>query len=152
MNTLLGSHIIANGILPNFGRPADIYLPTWSRGRPATLDVHVISPLQQQTLGEAAFSPGHALQVGVQRKLSSHLSNCRSAGLEFIPLVFETLGFLPWTIHCPENWPPGRLFQATVPSCCNCPVAGGCRIVVALPAIPPPLSRRFSVVYISVFF
>ena len=38
--------------------------------------------------------PGHALLVGVQRKLSSHLSNCRSAGLEFIPLVFETLGGL----------------------------------------------------------
>ena len=56
--------------------------------------MHVISPLQQQTLGEAAFSPGHALQVGVQRKLSSHLSNCRSAGLKFIPLVFESLGGL----------------------------------------------------------
>ena len=51
-----------------------------------------VSPLQQQTLGEATFSPGHALRVGVQQKLSSHLSNCRSAGLEFIPLVFETLG------------------------------------------------------------
>ena len=44
-----------------FSRPADIYLPTWSRGHPAALDVHVISPLQQQTLGEAAFSPGYAL-------------------------------------------------------------------------------------------
>ena len=83
-----------NLISDSLSRPADIYLPTWSRGRPAALDVHVISPLQQQTLGEAAFSPGHALLVGVQRKLSSHLFNCRSVGLEFLPLVFETLGGL----------------------------------------------------------
>ena len=71
-----------------------VFLPTWSRGRPAALDVHVISPLQQQTLGEAASTPGHALQVGVQRKLISHLSACRSAGVDFIPIVMETLGGL----------------------------------------------------------
>ena len=41
------------------------------------------------------------------------------------------------------------LFQAAVSPCCNRPVAGECQIV---PAIPPPLSRRFSVVYISVLF
>ena len=82
-------------LIPNsLSRPADIYIPTLSHGHPAAIDVHVISPLQQQTLGEAAATPGHALQVGVQRKLSSYLSHCRSAGLEFIPLVIETLGGL----------------------------------------------------------
>ena len=55
-------------------RLADILLPTWSRGRPAALDVTVISPLQQQTLHAAASTPGHALQVGIQRKLTAHLS------------------------------------------------------------------------------
>ena len=75
-------------------RPADILLPTWSRGCPAALDVHVISPLQQLTLHEAASTPGHALQVGVRRKLTSHLSACRSAGVDFIPVVVETLGGL----------------------------------------------------------
>ena len=49
-------------------------------------------PLQQQTLREA--TPGHALQVGTRRKLTSHLSACRSVGVEFIPLVIETLGGL----------------------------------------------------------
>ena len=34
------------------------------------------------------------LQVGVNRKLASSLSACRSAGLHFIPLVAETLGGL----------------------------------------------------------
>ena len=75
-------------------RPADILLPTWHRGRPAALDVHVISPLQDLTLLKAASTPGHALQVGVRRKLTSHLANCRAAGVEFIPIVAETLGGL----------------------------------------------------------
>ena len=38
-------------LVPNSqSRPADILIPNWSRGRPAALDVHVISPLQRQTL------------------------------------------------------------------------------------------------------
>ena len=65
----------------SLSRPADVFLPTRSCGRPAALDVHVLSPLQQQTLGEAASTSGHVLQVGTQRKLSSHLSTCRLAGL-----------------------------------------------------------------------
>ena len=75
-------------------RPADILLPNWNRGRPAAVDVHVISPLQQQTMAEAASIPGHALQVGVRRKLISNLSACRSVGVEFVPFVIETLGGL----------------------------------------------------------
>ena len=40
------------------------------------------------------------MQVGVQRKLTSHVTGCRSAGVEFIPLVAETLGVLAEdTIH-----------------------------------------------------
>ena len=85
----------ASGVVPDsLSRPADILLPTWSQGRPAALDIHVISPLQQQTVHGAASTPGHALQVGVQRKLTSHLSACRSAGVTFIPVVAEALGGL----------------------------------------------------------
>ena len=54
--------------IPNFlaeprsaARPADVLLPNWCQGRPATLDIHVISPLQQATVAEAAYTPGHAL-------------------------------------------------------------------------------------------
>ena len=75
-------------------RPADIFLPTWHCGRPAALDIHVISPLQDLTLTEASVIPGHALNVGVQRKLSSNLSACRSSGIDFVPVVAETLGGL----------------------------------------------------------
>ena len=38
--------------------------------------------------------PGHAFQVGTRHKLTSHLSACRSVGVEFIPLVIEALGGL----------------------------------------------------------
>ena len=41
----------------SLSRPADILLPNWKGGRPAALDVHLISPLQQQTLNEASFTP-----------------------------------------------------------------------------------------------
>ena len=72
--------------------PADILLPHWSHGRPAALDVSVISPLQHLTLAGAASLPGHALRVCVQRKMSSNLPACRSAGVDFLPIVVETLG------------------------------------------------------------
>ncbi len=51
-----------NGLIPE-----SIFLPAWHGGRPAALDVHVISPLQQSIILEYAFTPGHALHVGTQR-------------------------------------------------------------------------------------
>ena len=62
--------------------------------REASALMRISSPLQQQLLGEASFTPGHALQVGVGRKLAGHLSASRSTGTDFIPLVAETLGGL----------------------------------------------------------
>ena len=85
----------APGVIPGSqSRPADILLPTWKGGRPAALDIHVISPLQESMVSESSFTQGHALQAGVQRKLSSSLSACRSTGTDFVPLVAETLGGL----------------------------------------------------------
>ena len=58
---LVPSKKMPNLISDSLSRPADVFFPTWSRGQPVVLDVHVISSLQQQTLGEAASTPGHAL-------------------------------------------------------------------------------------------
>ena len=83
------------GLVPSsLSRPADILLPNWCQGHPATLDIHVIFPLQQSTPAKAPSSPGHALQVGTRSKLASNLSACRAVGAECIPLVAETLGGL----------------------------------------------------------
>ena len=41
----------------------DVSIPNWSFGCPAALDIHVISPFQQQILAEASVTPCHVLQV-----------------------------------------------------------------------------------------
>ena len=73
-------------------RPADIFLPNWKRGRPAALDVTVISTLQQLTIHGAASMQGHALRVGEERKIAAHAEACRTVGVSFVPLVVESLG------------------------------------------------------------
>ena len=40
------------------------------------------------------YYPGHALQIGIQRKLTSNLPHCRAAGIKFVPFVMESLGGL----------------------------------------------------------
>ena len=82
-------------------RPADVYLPCWKRGRPAALDVTVISPLQKLTVKGAATTQGHALDVGEGRKRASHSSSCHSSGISFVPLVVETLG--GWSCEAVET-------------------------------------------------
>ena len=64
--------------------------------------------LQQQTIAEAASTPGHALQVGVRRKLTSHLSSCHSVGIEFIP---------NWMVFCSQ---PSFFLSCFVFVCCCC--------------------------------
>ena len=72
--------------------PADLYLPHWSRGRPAALDVTVISTMQALTVTGAATTQGHTLSVGENGKMAAHAEACRSVGVTFVPLVVESLG------------------------------------------------------------
>ena len=88
-------------------RPADIYLPNWDRGRPAALDVTVISTMQQQTQAGAANTPGHPLRVGEERKMVAHADACRSVGVHFVPIVAETLG--GWSEGAIDTTSIGRL-------------------------------------------
>ena len=74
------------------GRPADVLIPNWSRGRDAALDVKVVNPLCATLVNGAATEPGHALVVAHQRKWQKHGDACAAEGLEFIPLPVETLG------------------------------------------------------------
>ena len=82
-------------LIPNRqSRPADIFLPSWDRGRPAALDISVISTLQNLTVQRAASTPGHALQVGELRKRTLHDAPCAAVGVSFLPILFESLGGL----------------------------------------------------------
>ena len=75
--------------------PADVFLPIWSRGCPAALDITVIlSPLQQATFQSAASTQGHALLVGEAQKFAAHGAHCATVGIDFIPVTLEALGGL----------------------------------------------------------
>ena len=75
-------------------RPADVFLPCWKGGRPAALDITVISTMQQLTIRSAAEIQGHALLVEEERKFAAHGAECQAAGISFTPLAIETLGGL----------------------------------------------------------
>ena len=74
-------------------RPADIYLPCWNRGRPAAIDITVISTLQQSTLRSAAENQDHTLLVAEDRKFAAHGAACQTVGT-FIPFSIGTLSGL----------------------------------------------------------
>jgi hypothetical protein len=73
-------------------RPADVFLPQWSRGRAAAVDITVVSPLQAALVHESARTPGHALQVAEDRKIRQHKQACSDAGIDFIPAAVDTFG------------------------------------------------------------
>ena len=73
-------------------RPADVFLPVWSQGKPAAIDVSVISSLQCLTVSEASCEQGYALSYGERRKRRVHDHECQEAGISFVPLLVETLG------------------------------------------------------------
>jgi hypothetical protein len=77
------------GLLPGSeARPADVFLPSWSKGR----DVTVVSPLQVACVERAATEPGYALDFARNRKLRQNFEACRAVGVDLIPLPVETLG------------------------------------------------------------
>ena len=82
-------------LLPGNDRcPADVYLPNWSAGRDAALDITVVNPLQQATVNEAAVTPGHSLNFAYDRKMRGAADDCERQGIVFQPLAFESLGGL----------------------------------------------------------
>ena len=73
-------------------RPADVFLPVWSQGKAAAIDVSVISPLQFLTVSEACREQGYVLSYGERRERRLHEPECQEAGISFVPLLVETLG------------------------------------------------------------
>lgn len=73
-------------------RPADVFLPQWDGGRPAALDITVISPLQAATVSDASVIQGSALGVAEARKQALHAAACHRVGVNFHPLAVEALG------------------------------------------------------------
>uniref|UniRef100_A0A1X7T574 Uncharacterized protein n=1 Tax=Amphimedon queenslandica TaxID=400682 RepID=A0A1X7T574_AMPQE len=73
-------------------QPANVFLPHGDGGRPAALDVTVISSLQVAMVADLAVIQGSALGVAEARKLSMHAAACHHFGVNFLPLAVEVLG------------------------------------------------------------
>ena len=73
-------------------RPADVFLPLWTRGRPAAVDVTVVSPLQSALVQECARTRGHALTIAEERKRRVHHAACQQIGIDFIPAAVDVFG------------------------------------------------------------
>ena len=69
-----------------------MFLPSWKGGRPAALDVTVISTMQQATIQGAASTQGHTLVVGEARKLAAHGDACQAVGVFLSHWVWRHLG------------------------------------------------------------
>ena len=67
-------------------------IPHWAGERDAALDVTVINPLQEATVFGAATTPGIALLVAFNRKVTGAAEQCRRQDLAFIQLAAESLG------------------------------------------------------------
>ena len=80
-------------LLPdNNSRLGDTFLPVWTAGQPAALDVTITSPLQSSLIINASEKSGFALSAAEDRKYEQYAQNCSEVGIQFIPLAFESFG------------------------------------------------------------
>ena len=75
-------------------RPADVYLPSWTAGCPAALDIAVSSPHRQDIVLEASASGGAAAEAyeNFKRSYKDTAATCLAQGISFIPMVAEPSG------------------------------------------------------------
>ena len=73
-------------------RPADILVFDWDHGKPAALDLTVISPLNANILNEAGMTAGAAAQVAEVRKHTANGQRCTDLGWSCVPLAVESYG------------------------------------------------------------
>ena len=86
-------NLTSRALLPGNDRlPADVFLPGWSGGRDAALDVTVVHPLQDATRARAAAEPGYALTYAYNNKMRVTADLCDQQGISFIPIVAESTG------------------------------------------------------------
>ena len=52
----------------------------------------VVNPLQAALVAGAAATPGHALNHRYATKMAGAAEDCRQEGIQFLPVVVETLG------------------------------------------------------------
>ena len=73
-------------------RPADILVFDRDQGKPAALDLTVVSPLNANILKEAGMTAGSAAQAAEVRKHTANGQRCTNLGWSCIPLAVELYG------------------------------------------------------------
>ena len=75
-------------------RPADVFLPCWSQGASAALDIAITSPSRADFVLEASRRPGAAAAAYEQSKRNylNTATDCLQQGFNFIPIVGEPSG------------------------------------------------------------
>ena len=75
-------------------RPADVFLPSWTGGAPAALDLAVTSPQRQDLVQLAGTRAGAAAESyeAYKRMYLQTAEDCASSGMAFVPMVAETSG------------------------------------------------------------
>ena len=69
-----------------------MFLPNWSGGRDAAVDITVINPLQSSLVARTATEPGYALIYQYNKKWQKYVQICHENGIVFHPIPLETMG------------------------------------------------------------
>ena len=82
-----------NSLLPGSAeKPADVFIPGWHQGRDAAFDVSIVSPLQTQLVRRSAEETGSSANKRYADKMAKYFGPCDNEGIQFFPLIVETLG------------------------------------------------------------
>lgn len=73
-------------------RAADTYVFNWNKGAPAAHDWKVTHVLRQAASGKHSTDPDWAIRESESSKKSAEKGACAKQGVEFSPLVIDTLG------------------------------------------------------------
>ena len=73
-------------------RPADIPVFEWDQGKPAALDLTVVSPLNANILNEVGMTAGAEAQASEVRKHTANGQRCTNLGWSCVPLAVELYG------------------------------------------------------------
>ena len=85
---------VGAGLFPDHSQaqPADILLQNWNHGRPVSLDISVVSPLNPSTLAKAGATFGAVLEAMESRKPQANDEKCLALGWVSTPLAVDSYG------------------------------------------------------------
>ena len=75
-------------------RPADVYIDSFTNGRPLAVDTTVFTPFSPHLVSNAAVKPLHTASEAEKIKRAKYEAACDQRGIKFVPFAVETTGGL----------------------------------------------------------